>query len=97
MNLRLRIDIRLYFTHVELERFNTICIIYESPSKSAFLKTRENIRGYGWKTTNREEFKGTKTEAFNNAYRAAIQKLSTANHTEESKVVEHFLDKSPDW
>lgn len=97
MSLELRIDIRIYFTHVELERLDMICIIYQSPSKSAFLKTRENIRGYGWKTTNREEFKGTKTEAFNNAYRAAIQKLLFANHIEEMEVVNNFVKDSPDW
>jgi len=97
MKLELHISIRIYSTHVELERFDMICIIYESPSKSAFLKIRENIRGYGWKTTNRKEFKGTKIEAFNNAYRTAIRKLSTANHTEETEVVNHFVKGSPDW
>lgn len=97
MNLKLCIDVRLYSTHVELERLDKMCLIYESPSKSVFLRTRENIRGYGWKTTNREEFKGTKTEAFNNAYRAAIQKLSTTEYTEETEVVNHFTKGSPDW
>ena len=97
MNLKLHINIRLYPTFVELDRNDMLCTIDNSVPHRAVLKTREYIRERGWVNTGYEEFKGEKAEAFNNAYRAAIQKLSTGNHTEESRVVNHFVKDSPDW
>ncbi len=97
MNLKLHINIRLYSTFVELERNDMLCTIDTSVPHRASLTTREFNSRTGWQNTGYEEFKGEKTEAFNNAYRIAVQKLSTSNHTEGSQVVNHLVKYSPDW
>lgn len=98
MNLKLHINIEFYPTFVELDRNDTVCIIDCSIPHIAVLKTMELDREDGdWVNVGYEEFKGEKVKAFNDAYRAAIQKLSVVNNTEGSRVVEHFIKNSPDW
>lgn len=97
MELELHIDVDILSKSVELTRNNTCCTIDNSVPFKAVLKASKYHPIKGWKFESYEEFEGEKREAFNKAYRKAIQILSVANETSESRVVEHLMENSPHW
>ena len=95
--MKLRIEVDILSKSVELTRNNICCTIDNSVPFKAVLKASKYHLTKGWIFESYEEFEGEKREAFNKAYRKAIQILSVANETDESRVVEHLMENSPEW